>query len=221
MSLTVPSTFEDINEFIIEQERKLVKSIKYNDEFIKELKDNGIKLSEEDVNRVLNKVNKEIKNKYRNTLFLRQNRFQVIKQIMQYERDIKENKLKNIENVNKLIYWYLFESGIYDYDNDDNDDNDEIITSDKLKMYSELPDSNLIGTSDVELIEEYDNIRDKFLKNISKYEKVNKDSRDLLHIICKLRNMIDNKNDGNEDNSEEIKQEIERMRYLLAINDKK
>lgn len=218
MSLTVPSTFEDINEFIIEQERKLVKSIKYNDEFIKELKDNGIKLSEEDVNRVLNKVNKEIKNKYRNTLFLRQNRFQVIKQIMQYERDIKENKLKNIENVNKLIYWYLFESGIYDYDDDDND---EIITSDKLKMYSELPDSNLIGTSDVELIEEYDNIRDKFLKNISKYEKVNKDSRDLLHIICKLRNMIDNKNDGNEDNSEEIKQEIERMRYLLAINDKK
>ncbi|GMM47478.1 hypothetical protein DAPK24_040760 [Pichia kluyveri] len=218
MSLTVPITFEDINEFIIEQERKLVKSIKYNDEFIKELKDNGIKLSEEDVNRVLNKVNKEIKNKYRNTLFLRQNRFQVIKQIMQYERDIKENKLKNIENVNKLIYWYLFESGIYDYDDDDND---EIITSDKLKMYSELPDSNLIGTSDVELIEEYDNIRDKFLKNISKYEKVNKDSRDLLHIICKLRNMIDNKNDGNEDNSEEIKQEIERMRYLLAINDKK
>lgn len=218
MSLTVPSTFEDINEFIIEQERKLVKSIKYNDEFIKELKDNGIKLSEEDVNRVLNKVNKEIKNKYRNTLFLRQNRFQVIKQIMQYERDIKENKLKNIEDVNKLIYWYLFESGIYDYDDDDND---EIITSDKLKMYSELPDSNLIGTSDVELIEEYDNIRDKFLKNISKYEKVNKDSRDLLHIICKLRNMIDNKNDGNEDNSEEIKQEIERMRYLLAINDKK
>ena len=218
MSLTVPSTFEDINEFIIEQERKLVKSIKYNDEFIKELKDNGIKLSEEDVNRVLNKVNKEIKNKYRNTLFLRQNRFQVIKQIMQYERDIKENKLKNIEDVNKLIYWYLFESGIYDYDDDDND---EIITSDKLKMYSELPDSNLIGTSDVELIEEYDNIRDKFLKNISKYEKVNKDSRDLFHIICKLRNMIDNKNDGNEDNSEEIKQEIERMRYLLAINDKK
>ncbi|GMM47498.1 hypothetical protein DAPK24_040960 [Pichia kluyveri] len=221
MSLTVPSTFEDINEFIIEQERKLVKSIKYNDEFIKELKDNGIKLSEEDVNRVLNKVNKEIKNKYRNTLFLRQNRFQVIKQIMQYERDIKENKLKNIEDVNKLIYWYLFESGIYDYDNDDNDDNDEIITSDKLKMYSELPDSNLIGTSDVELIEEYDNIRDKFLKNISKYEKVSKDSRDLFHIICKLRNMIDNKNDGNEDNNEEIKQEIERMRYLLAINDKK
>ena len=218
MSLTVPSTFEDINEFIIEQERKLVKSIKYNDEFIKELKDNGIKLSEEDVNRVLNKVNKEIKNKYRNTLFLRQNRFQVIKQIMQYERDIKENKLKNIEDVNKLIYWYLFESGIYDYDNDDND---EIITSDKLKMYSELPDSNLIGTSDVELIEEYDNIRDKFLKNISKYEKVNKDSRNLLHIICKLRNMIDNKNDGNEDNNEEIKQEIERMRYLLAISDKK
>lgn len=218
MSLTVPSTFEDINEFIIEQERKLVKSIKCNDEFIKELKDNGIKLSEEDVNRVLNKVNKEIKNKYRNTLFLRQNRFQVIKQIMQYERDIKENKLKNIEDVNKLIYWYLFESGIYDYDDDDND---EIITSDKLKMYSELPDSNLIGTSDVELIEEYDNIRDKFLKNISKYEKVNKDSRDLLHIICKLRNMIDNKNDGNEDNSEEIKQEIERMRYLLAIHDKK
>ena len=218
MSLTVPSTFEDINEFIIEQERKLVKSIKCNDEFIKELKDNGIKLSEEDVNRVLNKVNKEIKNKYRNTLFLRQNRFQVIKQIMQYERDIKENKLKNIEDVNKLIYWYLFESGIYDYDDDDND---EIITSDKLKMYSELPDSNLIGTSDVELIEEYDNIRDKFLKNISKYEKVNKDSRNLLHIICKLRNMIDNKNDGNEDNNEEIKQEIERMRYLLAINDKK
>ena len=218
MSLTVPSTFEDINEFIIEQERKLVKSIKYNDEFIKELKDNGIKLSEEDVNRVLNKVNKEIKNKYRNTLFLRQNRFQVIKQIMQYERDIKENKLKNIEDVNKLIYWYLFESGIYDYDDDDND---EIITSDKLKMYSELPDSNLIGTSDVELIEEYDNIRDKFLKNISKYEKVNKDSRDLFHIICKLRNMIDNKNDGNEDNNEEIKQEIERMRYLLAINNKK
>ena len=218
MSLTVPSTFEDINEFIIEQERKLVKSIKYNDEFIKELKDNGIKLSEEDVNRVLNKVNKEIKNKYRNTLFLRQNRFQVIKQIMQYERDIKENKLKNIEDVNKLIYWYLFESGIYDYDDDDND---EIITSDKLKMYSELPDSNLIGTSDVELIEEYDNIRDKFLKNISKYEKVNKDSRDLFHIICKLRNMIDNKNDGNEDNNEEIKQEIERMRYLLAISDKK
>ena len=218
MSLTVPSTFEDINEFIIEQERKLVKSIKYNDEFIKELKDNGIKLSEEDVNRVLNKVNKEIKNKYRNTLFLRQNRFQVIKQIMQYERDIKENKLKNIEDVNKLIYWYLFESGIYDYDDDDND---EIITSDKLKMYSELPDSNLIGTSDVELIEEYDNIRDKFLKNISKYEKVNKDSRNLLHIICKLRNMIDNKNDGNEDNNEEIKQEIERMRYLLAISDKK
>lgn len=213
MSLTVPSTFEDINEFIIEQERKLVKSIKYNDEFIKELKDNGIKLSEEDVNRVLNKVNKEIKNKYRNTLFLRQNRFQVIKQIMQYERDIKENKLKNIEDVNKLIYWYLFESGIYDYDNHDND---EIITSDKLKMYSELPDSNLIGTSDVELIEKYDNIRDKFLKNISKYEKVSKDSRDLFHIICKLRNMIDNKNDGNEDNSEEIKQEIERMRYLLA-----
>lgn len=218
MSLTVPSTFEDINEFIIEQERKLVKSIKYNDEFIKELKDNGIKLSEEDVNRVLNKVNKEIKNKYRNTLFLRQNRFQVIKQIMQYERDIKENKLKNIEDVNKFISRDYIESGIYDYDDDDND---EIITSDKLKMYSELPDSNLIGTSDVELIEEYDNIRDKFLKNISKYEKVNKDSRDLFHIICKLRNMIDNKNDGNEDNSEEIKQEIVRMRYLLAINDRK
>lgn len=205
----VPITFEDIHNYLVEEERIVCKSIKLDDSLKKLVKKNGIKIKDTELRNILDAVNKNMKRKYRIGLFLKQTRFQAIKQVIELEREKKTNQIKRLDDVKNL-----FE--IIGDNLKETIENREDLNI--LNIVEELPDSNLVNTDDVELISMYDDIREELLRNITKFKKLNKDINSLERIERKLKSKTSMIKDQPEDIDNKIEQEIERMRYLLALN---
>lgn len=206
----VPITFEDIHNYLVEEERIVCKSIKLDDSLKKLIRKNGIKIKDKELRNILDAVNKQIKRKYRIGLFLKQTRFQAIKQVIELEREKKTKQVEKLNDVNSVL-------DILSDDLNEASDNDEIFNL--FGIIEELPDSNLINTNDVELIAMFDEVREKLLRNIKKYRKLSKDINELERIEEKLKSKTSLKEEEqSEDIDNKIIQEIERMRYLLALN---
>jgi hypothetical protein len=220
---SVAVTFEDLERFILEQERIILKSIKNDESLRKLLKTNKIKLSNTELESILIELNKQIKKRYRIRLFLRQSRFQVIQQITQVERENKKAKIDKIENINSIML-SIFDQKIENLEKFDEISKSIIFADDNLNLIQELPDSNLLETNDVELIEEYDIIREKLIKNVQKMKKINENIKQITNLTDNINNTRKIFKDKDEDNNElqdKINKEIDKMRYLLALVESK
>lgn len=215
---SVPVTFEELEAYIIRQEKIIVKSIKNDEPLQKLIEKNKIKLTDEELDNILTKLNIQIKKKYRIRLFLRQSRFQVIQQIIQVERDHKKDQINNINNINSIIL-SIFDQNVGDIEDMNGNNGSLIFDENILGLLKELPDSNLLETNDIELIEGYDKIRDKLILNVKKIKENVKSIDKLNRITDNIKNIETvSKDDGEDDDlQEKINKEIERMRYLLAF----
>lgn len=216
---TIPATFEEIQGFIHEQERIITKSIKNDGTLRKMIDKNQINISNEELDKILNKVNNEIKRKYRMGWFTQQGRFQITRQVIQIERESNKEKIGKIEDINSILN--IFEDRI-NYINEkeeaDGEDENIVLRDDILRLIGEIPDSNSLKTNDIELIGNYDEIRDKLKANINSIQKIN----DSIEKLDRLNNRIEEGVSRNEDIKESIQvqeritKEIEKMRYLIA-----
>lgn len=211
---SVPVTFEELQDFIQEQERILTKEIKYDDKFRNALKGTKIKVKEEEMEAILNKVNIIMKRKYKSIFFTRQSRFQTIQQIIQLERENRQDKANNMKDINKLLK--IFEQRV-----------DGALVQDPLngrlfELISELPDSNFLETNSVEIIDEYDSIRERLQSNTEKIVQLQKANEEIDFLNENVRSLLDhslaNRETEQEDNIDQnIDSEIEKMRHLLSL----
>lgn len=211
---SVPVTFEELQDFIQEQERILTKEIKYDDKFRNALKGTKIKVKEEEMEAILNKVNIIMKRKYKSIFFTRQYRFQTIQQIIQLERENRQDKANSMKDINKLLK--IFEQRV-----------DGALVQDPLngrlfELISELPDSNFLETNSVEIIDEYDSIRERLQSNTEKIVQLQKANEEIDFLNENVRSLLDhslaNRETEQEDNIDQnIDSEIEKMRHLLSL----
>ncbi|AWU77254.1 hypothetical protein CAS74_001179 [Pichia kudriavzevii] len=211
---SVPVTFEELQDFIQEQERILTKEIKYDDKFRNALKGTKIKVKEEEMEAILNKVNIIMKRKYKSIFFTRQSRFQTIQQIIQLERENRQDKANSMKDINKLLK--IFEQRV-----------DGALVQDPLngrlfELISELPDSNFLETNSVEIIDEYDSIRERLQSNTEKIVQLQKANEEIDFLNENVRSLLDhslaNRETEQEDNIDQnIDSEIEKMRHLLSL----
>lgn len=211
---SVPVTFEELQDFIQEQERILTKEIKYDDKFKNALKGTKIKVKEEEMEAILNKVNIIMKRKYKSIFFTRQSRFQTIQQIIQLERENRQDKANSMKDINKLLK--IFEQRV-----------DGALVQDPLngrlfELISELPDSNFLETNSVEIIDEYDSIRERLQSNTEKIVQLQKANEEIDFLNENVRSLLDhslaNRETEQEDNIDQnIDSEIEKMRHLLSL----
>lgn len=211
---SVPVTFEELQDFIQEQERILTKEIKYDDKFRNALKGTKIKVKEEEMEAILNKVNIIMKRKYKSIFFTRQSRFQTIQQIIQLERENRQDKANSMKDINKLLK--IFEQRV-----------DGALVQDPLngrlfELISELPDSNFLETNSVEIIDEYDSIRERLQSNTEKIVQLQKANEEIDFLNENVRSLLDhslaNRETEQEDNIDQnIDSEIKKMRHLLSL----
>lgn len=211
---SVPVTFEELQDFIQEQERILTKEIKYDDKFKNALKGTKIKVKEEEMEAILNKVNIIMKRKYKSIFFTRQSRFQTIQQIIQLERENRQDKANSMKDINKFLK--IFEQRV-----------DGALVQDPLngrlfELISELPDSNFLETNSVEIIDEYDSIRERLQSNTEKIVQLQKANEEIDFLNENVRSLLDhslaNRETEQEDNIDQnIDSEIEKMRHLLSL----
>lgn len=108
--VVVSATYEDVQEFIVEQERIITKAIK-NDLALQNLiRKNGIDVSQEELDKIVKKVNQQMKRKYRMGWFTRQSRFQVSQQIIQVERESNKEKMDKIAKVSNVLKIFNYEA---------------------------------------------------------------------------------------------------------------
>lgn len=217
--VVVSATYEDVQEFIVEQERIITKAIK-NDLALQNLiRKNGIDVSQEELDKIVKKVNQQMKRKYRMGWFTRQSRFQVSQQIIQVERESNKEKMDKIARVSNVLKIFNYEAdteiGMEGEDEEENSFDEEI-----FELIRELPDSNLLGTNDVELIEQYDDIRDRLSSVIRTRKKLDKSISRIKRINERVGQIVKGKRaeDANNEIEDEIQKEIARMRYLLALS---
>lgn len=182
MSL-VHTNFEGIQEFLLEQERILTKSIRNDDNLKYLLKNNNINLKDEILNQILNKLNRQMKKKYRIIWFTRQARFQITQQIIQIERENNKQRVENIDEVDNLFQTF---------ENLDKDSKFQDIINDskKFEILKELPDSNLIYLNDIEMIERYDMIKDDINGNITIIEELNNDNKMIEKLNLRIEKLL-------------------------------
>ena len=202
----IPATFEDINEFIIEQERILTKPIKNDAILQKELRKHKIEIDEDTLDKVLVKLNKEIRRKYRMSLFLRQSRFQVVQQMLQVEREEHMKRMDTLDSVRNVLGVFKDRIGTA---------TETVIDDAFLELVEELPDSNLLETNDVELIDDYDAVRDQVLEKVENVKRLRREVEDIEEINQRLKVQETSRVDKHL--QEQIASEVNRMRYLLAM----
>lgn len=202
----IPATFEDINEFIVEQERILTKPIKNDAILQKELRKHKIEIDEDTLDKVLVKLNKEIRRKYRMSLFLRQSRFQVVQQMMQVEREEQMKRMDTLDSVRNVLGVFRDTIGTA---------TETVIDDAFLELVEELPDSNLLETNDVELIDDYDAVRDQVLEKVENVKRLRREVEDIEEINQRLKVQETSRVDKHL--QEQIASEVNRMRYLLAM----
>lgn len=202
----IPATFEDINEFIVEQERILTKPIKNDAILQKELRKHKIEIDEDTLDKVLVKLNKEIRRKYRMSLFLRQSRFQVVQQMMQVEREEQMKRMDTLDSVRNVLGVFRDRIGTA---------TETVIDDAFLELVEELPDSNLLETNDVELIDDYDAVRDQVLEKVENVKRLRREVEDIEEINQRLKVQETSRVDKHL--QEQIASEVNRMRYLLAM----
>ena len=202
----IPATFEDINEFIVEQERILTKPIKNDAILQKELRKHKIEIDEDTLDKVLVKLNKEIRRKYRMSLFLRQSRFQVVQQMLQVEREEHMKRMDTLDSVRNVLGVFKDRIGTA---------TETVIDDAFLELVEELPDSNLLETNDVELIDDYDAVRDQVLEKVENVKRLRREVEDIEEINQRLKVQETSRVDKHL--QEQIASEVNRMRYLLAM----
>ena len=202
----IPATFEDINEFIVEQERILTKPIKNDAILQKELRKHKIEIDEDTLDKVLVKLNKEIRRKYRMSLFLRQSRFQVVQQMLQVEREEHMKRMDTLDSVRNVLGVFKDRIGTA---------TETVIDDAFLELVEELPDSNLLETNDVELIDDYDAVRDQVLEKVENVKRLRREVEDIEEINQRLKVQETSRVDKHL--QEQIANEVNRMRYLLAM----
>lgn len=217
--VVVPATFEEVQEFIIEQEQIITKSIKNDSTLQKMIRKSGIEISNEELDKILRKINKQMKRKYRMGWFTRQSRFQVSQQVIQLERENRKDKMEKIGDVSNVLRLFDYEGDVEGEDVEEDSALDEKI----LELIGELPDSNLLGTNDVELIEQYDDIREKLLVTIGRRRRLERSISNLRTVNEKLDRIVKRRGTQTADTttSGELAKEIERMQYLLALSEVK
>ena len=84
-----------------------------------------------------------------------------------------------------------------------------------LELVEELPDSNLLETNDVELIDDYDAVRDQVLEKVENVKRLRREVEDIEEINQRLKVQETSRVDKHL--QEQIASEVNRMRYLLAM----
>lgn len=222
--VVVPATFEEVQEFIIEQEQIITKSIKNDSTLQKMIRKSGIEISNEELDKILRKINKQMKRKYRMGWFTRQSRFQVSQQVIQLERENRKDKMEKIGDVSNVLRLFDYEGDVEGGDVEGEDVEEDSALDEKiLELIGELPDSNLLGTNDVELIEQYDDIREKLLATIGRRRRLERSISNLRTVNEKLDRIVKRRGTQTADTttSGELAKEIERMQYLLALSEVK
>ena len=232
--VVVPATFEEVQEFIIEQEQIITKSIKNDSTLQKMIRKSGIEISNEELDKILRKINKQMKRKYRMGWFTRQSRFQVSQQVIQLERENRKDKMEKIGDVSNVLRLFDYEGDVEGGDVEGGDveggdvegedvEEDSALDEKILELIGELPDSNLLGTNDVELIEQYDDIREKLLATIGRRRRLERSISNLRTVNEKLDRIVKRRGTQTADTttSGELAKEIERMQYLLALSEVK
>lgn len=222
--VVVPAIFEEVQEFIIEQEQIITKSIKNDSTLQKMIRKSGIEISNEELDKILRKINKQMKRKYRMGWFTRQSRFQVSQQVIQLERENRKDKMEKIGDVSNVLRLFDYEGDVEGGDVEGEDVEEDSALDEKiLELIGELPDSNLLGTNDVELIEQYDDIREKLLATIGRRRRLERSISNLRTVNEKLDRIVKRRGTQTADTttSGELAKEIERMQYLLALSEVK
>lgn len=222
--VVVPATFEEVQEFIIEQEQIVTKSIKNDSTLQKMIRKSGIEISNEELDKILRKINKQMKRKYRMGWFTRQSRFQVSQQVIQLERENRKDKMEKIGDVSNVLRLFDYEGDVEGGAVEGGDVEEDSALDEKiLELIGELPDSNLLGTNDVELIEQYDDIREKLLATIGRRRRLERSISNLRTVNEKLDRIVKRRGTQTADTttSGELAKEIERMQYLLALSEVK
>lgn len=222
--VVVPATFEEVQEFIIEQEQIITKSIKNDSTLQKMIRKSGIEISNEELDKILRKINKQMKRKYRMGWFTRQSRFQVSQQVIQLERENRKEKMEKIGDVSNVLRLFDYEGDVEGGAVEGGDVEEDSALDEKiLELIGELPDSNLLGTNDVELIEQYDDIREKLLATIGRRRRLERSISNLRTVNEKLDRIVKRRGTQTADTttSGELAKEIERMQYLLALSEVK
>lgn len=222
--VVVPATFEEVQEFIIEQEQIITKSIKNDSTLQKMIRKSGIEISNEELDKILRKINKQMKRKYRMGWFTRQSRFQVSQQVIQLERENRKDKMEKIGDVSNVLRLFDYEGDVEGGAVEGGDVEEDSALDEKiLELIGELPDSNLLGTNDVELIEQYDDIREKLLATIGRRRRLERSISNLRTVNEKLDRIVKRRGTQTADTttSGELAKEIERMQYLLALSEVK
>lgn len=222
--VVVPATFEEVQEFIIEQEQIVTKSIKNDSMLQKMIRKSGIEISNEELDKILRKINKQMKRKYRMDWFTRQSRFQVSQQVIQLERENRKEKMEKIGDVSNVLRLFDYEGDVEGGAVEGGDVEEDSALDEKiLELIGELPDSNLLGTNDVELIEQYDDIREKLLATIGRRRRLERSISNLRTVNEKLDRIVKRRGTQTADTttSGELAKEIEKMQYLLALSEVK
>lgn len=156
--------------------------------------------------------------------FTRQSRFQVSQQVIQLERENRKDKMEKIGDVSNVLRLFDYEGDVEGGDVEGEDVEEDSALDEKiLELIGELPDSNLLGTNDVELIEQYDDIREKLLATIGRRRRLERSISNLRTVNEKLDRIVKRRGTQTADTttSGELAKEIEKMQYLLALSEVK
>ncbi|ODQ47027.1 hypothetical protein PICMEDRAFT_71154 [Pichia membranifaciens NRRL Y-2026] len=218
--VVVPVTYEDVQEFIVEQERIITKAIKNDLALQNLLRKNGIDVSEEELNKIVKKVNRQMKRKYSMGWFTRQSRFQVSQQIIQVERESNKAKMDKLGDVGNVLKLFGDEGGKETGVGGEGGEENSVLDEEIGKLIKELPDSNLLGTKDAELIGQYDDIRDRLSNVIRRRTKLEKSISRIRQVNERVYQILKSKgaHAAQDSDEDEIRKEIARMRHLLALS---
>lgn len=218
----VPVTFEELQDFVLEQERIVTKRIKNDASLGKSIEKAGIELKKGELDSILNRINRQIRSKYKIRVYSRQARFQIIQQIIQLEREKKKEKLDNKNSVNTLLT-------VLDRRLESIDPNTKsvVLNENILSMVEELSDSNILETNDVELIDHYDQVRNRVVEQVRKINRairMNEEVESLKQLLVEKTAGWADVNGGDKSPASgdhdliehRINQEIERMASILA-----
>lgn len=213
--ITIPVSHGAITKFVKQQEDEICEGLVLDKVELKRLRHSGIKLTRQEWSKLMYLINESLNDKYRTLYFNKQSRTKIVQQITQIERSIGREQIDNLDKVNDILSVFNIEDFNSNYIGGGM--NNVLLNNPQrnmiLEMVYELPNSNGLDTSNLDLIEEYDEVREDLKSNIERLKEL----RNKIDLVNGLKDKVKvlNGQDFNLSINEEMEKELTRTLTLL------
>lgn len=165
---TVPVSHAAIGAFVRSQENEMCSEVSLDAAQIKKLRHGGIKMTRQEWTKVQNAFSHAINDKYRTLYFNKQSRARVVEQVREIERKKARDRTASLTHARDLLSVFDMRELSHNYIGQDA--KGTLARSRQrnavLELAEELPDSNALTTTTVDVIETYDVSRDTLRSSI-------------------------------------------------------